>query len=554
MKLNEASKKFQNYKNIYFNKTHFIIALVHIIISISLESSVFTDIQKIWIYKKYWILRIVAGIITIFMWQIVGFVVKKVKEKDKDVILYLKYFSIYFFSMLFILIIIWPGEVSNTDIYNFFNATKKMVFHYRLNYVTSCIYIVSSMIIPIISASVIALVLFSSLTVAYILYSTNKLFNGSKISNYMFIPFFMFSVLINNVFPDRVQFFSIFYLLLLSDILFVKLLNKELSNFRVILWACLTGILAQWRSEGMILLIAVPIFIYIFYSKTTTIKLLMLRSFILIIMSFAIVSLPQKVYESGLDDTSFNSNNNRNLPTIVSPLIDILKDKDAKALDNEKLEKIDKVVSVEILRDTPARMDDVNALWLDGCLRKYNQEEYDDFKATCKDLFVANYDIYIKSKAKLFLSASGIKNRGILCSCNIFEIERWTKFQQKTLMFNNKIPNLRKVVISALECHRYNHWKENTWLSAIMYNILIPVFGVIIIFFGAIKKRNMYFFICAGMILAQTLALFLTAPTNYFKYYLSIFMFSWFLIMLFILSAIYNKTTNDKVQLYKETK
>ena len=105
------------WKNINrINAISILIALIHTIITFFTDKMIFVldNVNKF----NYCFCKIIVFILLFLFWN---FILKTIFKKNTNNLKYIKYFLIYIIPMSVILLLVWPGVWTGSDVYNFFS-------------------------------------------------------------------------------------------------------------------------------------------------------------------------------------------------------------------------------------------------------------------------------------------------------------------------------------------------------------------------------------------------------------------------------------------------
>ena len=385
------------------NKIFYIIAIIHFIISFFLdrfifEINIFTlDINNRNYLKLFIIGKIVSLILYIFIWQFIGKIIFKLIRKDKETITKVKYFLIYFFINMILLLLTWPG-IWRWDEFKILYYVSFRMLEYWQNYLTSIFYMLSYMIIPIPSGVIIMQMVIASMVVSYIMYNFSKMIKNTKLIYLLYIPFLLLPVLDHNLYPLRLTLYSYMEVLLICQIIFIKKLGmKEKKDF--LLLTIILIILCTLRTEGKIFMFLVPIiYLFVLKNEIKSIKLRIFYIIFIITISVALIisqdSIYQKKYSNRYEVTSY-----------VNQLYVVVKEELKNNPDSEELKIISKAIDInELMRYTRGiYAHNTDRIYLQNATK----EDYKNLKKAYNRLFLKYPIQVIKERIDIFLKTSG---------------------------------------------------------------------------------------------------------------------------------------------------
>jgi len=506
------------FKNFLKENYYLLFAVIHTFLTFFTDKYIF-ELDKI-NETNYYSAKIVLFIILILFYN---FLNKLIIKKNKNTKEYFKYFLIYFVPVFIILLLAWPGVWFGSDVINFYNHTKVAEFLYFLHYLTSLFYILGYMLFPCASGAIILQIILFSAIISYIIKNMKDIFKSNLV--YLFyIPFFIFHTIFYVLFANRPVMFGITYLLLIAIFTIDKLNKTNINNKKLFLIAFITAIVANWRSETIYLIIAIPLFIFIVYKIKFNIKNT-LKILTIFILTFILVSIPQKTYEKSVSE---NYSRDRNLIILSAPLPYML----SQELNPKDLEKdlanIDKVLDIEIMKKYPTYTDTVSA-WNGSLKENFTEEEYDNFMKSYINFIKNNFSLFLKTKTLTFANSSNV----FFDNFSSIEVGIINELKPKNIFGEN----VRKTTMTILE-GRSNFEKASNIFYRITSNLLIPLLMIGLIFIYSIIKKKLFLFLLTGMLIGHTFILFITSPASYFMYYFNVYLCGWFLGILMIVILI----------------
>jgi len=472
--------------------------------------------------------KVIVFLLLVLFWQLVPILYYLVKNKNTEVICFLKHFGVYFLIMLIFLLLTWPGVWRWDELYIAEAAGILSLNHWH-HWLTSLFYIVSFSIIPFPAGVVFFQILVISLLIGWVSYLTFKIFQP-KFQWVLLIPMLFPSVIDNNLYPMRICLYAFIEFMLLSAVILKYETKKEIAKSDIVLWGVLTAVTATWRTESFFFIIAAPLVLFIFLRKRLNIIKAVCYLLIAGTLAAGITGI-QKAGESNSVSEDYS------LTAILSPLSAIIKT-DFKSNDPDgDLEIINKVISVESLLED----DGIAVYWTEGT-KSYTKDDSDKLMKVYFKLVINNFPVYLENQWQLFSQASGLVRDTSNCignSAYLFSLtdqEIYNEFRGNYI-FNQPVnEKLRQNVISMLECRSYLSYETTSVFYPIFYNVLPPV--VILLFitiYGFFRKRRIYS-VMSFLVLIQTGLIFATAPSALFMYYFPTYICGYGLGILFYLS------------------
>lgn len=518
------------------NVISILVAFVHTIITFFTDKMIF-ELNSINIIN-YYFCKVLVFVILVLFWK---FVLETILKRNNDNTRYVKYFLIYIIPMIIVLLLIWPGVWFGDDVSNFFYLSSKAEYLYYLNYLSSVFYIIGFMIFPCTSGAIILQTILFGIICSYIVKNCFDIFKN-KLVYLLYVPFFLFHTIFYTFFANRPIMYGICYLFL---IMYLIIENKRKSNFnfkKLIFISFVTAVVGFWRSESIYLVIAIPIFVFLVYHLKFNVKNFFKIS-AAFIFSFIIIAIPQKIDEYK-NDTGVHSN--RNLPMFVAPLSYMLSQGQLVGDNLEyDLSNIDKVLDVNLMTKYGSYTD-TPAVWSEGgCIKDYNNEEYDLFVKSYVNIIKNNFPLFLKTKTLTFANASS------LYIDNFTSKDLYTS--NEDMLFDRNDSKtifgymLRKNTLKVIE-GKYGDDQSTNILYRLLGNLLIPMLFIGIIFICSIFKKNLFYFLLSGMLIGHICILFLTAPASYFMYYFNVYLCGWVISLFLLVSYLSEKIKNTAVK------
>ena len=502
-------------KEIYqkkINTTFLIIGIMHFIMTFFTDNIMFNFEYETFQWGNFIFCKMLSFFVIQAGWQ---YIAKVFIKKDEEARKYFKYFLIYTIPMLILLFLIWPGVWFGSDVYNFLSMSESAQYLYYLHYLTSIFYIVAYIIFPVPTGAIILLVLSFGITVAYIVKRSFDIFKGNKWTYLMYFPFIMLHTVWYTFFANRPVIFGIYYLLLISIIVFDKIQEKSLTTKKLLTLAILTAIVANWRTESVYLALSIPLFIFLTYKVKINWKNIIKIGGI-VILAMLIVKIPQSIntWQGGE-----MAGVRRTLPMYVSPLSYMLTmDLEGENLE-EDLENIDVVLNVEAMKQYPS-FTDTPCIWKAECLRTgFTMKEFETFQSSYINIISNNFDKFLYTKTLTFGAATNVFIDSFSSIGLYYSNDNTIAGYESSKTFLDF--HWRLSIVAMLEGKSVNDFTSST-VYRLFNNLLIPFVAIGIMFIVSMLKKNLYYFLLSGMFLAHIFIVFITAPASYFMYYFPI--------------------------------
>jgi len=504
-----------------------LLSLLHFFITTYTDTIIFGKARYA-SFPIYIFVKMIVFVLLMFFWQMLPAICSRIKNRHKETICFFKHFGVYFLIMLVFLFLTWPGVWRWDELFIISNASSLSIDYWQ-HWLTYLFYFISLSIIPFPAGVVFFQILVISLVVGWISYLTFQTFRP-KFQWILLIPMLFPSVIDNNLYPMRICLFAFIEFLLVSSMVLNYESKKDISLYEIFLWGGLTAVVTTWRTETIFFAIAIPIVLFVFFRKRLD-KISVLCYFLIAgILAAGIMGI-QKIGESNQHSSDYS------LTAILSPLSAIIKT-DFKSDDPQgDLDTIDKVISARSMLEN----DGVAVYWAEGT-RSYTQKDAENLNKVYLKLVINNLPVFLGNQWRLFSKATGFVRDTSNCTGNsaylysLTDEEIYDTFRGNYI-FNQPInQELRKNVISALECRTYDSYEKTTVLYPVFYNVLPPlVILILIAIFGLIRRRSVYSVI-SFLVLVQTGIVFAAAPDKFFMYYLPTYICGYGLGILFFLS------------------
>lgn len=486
------------------------ISVIHICINTYMDSMIFEISGH---ENKYFVFKMISCAVIFLLWNELFYVIKSWKEISYEMKRWI-YFSVVYFAINFLLLlIIWPGIWRWDDLGVLTLFVRNFDICYWQSLLHSIMYLISLAVFPFAAGIVIVQVFIISAIVGYI---SKRIYMIWENRAYFFIAIFALpAILTNNLYPMRSTLYAYTTLLLLSKIILDCNQCKNLTISDAVIIGILTGVVATWRTEGIIFLFAVPVYYIIFFRKQIKKSVILILCFITLISAGGLTILQNQ----GTED-------NRYLITAFQvPLGELIKGDFNTNSREQDLNTIDKVLSVNMLMENNGTY----VFW-NGGLKQTDKESIIDAVKVYVKLVLMNLPKFLYERINFFAAANGMTD-GIT---TLGDTTLLFQYDEASAEYSNIIKSifckeypfvrlgsekLRADTIKILECRTMNAYNEYNFLNIIFYNVLPVVLSVFIILFNEIRKKkyiNLYwiavYFINVGIVIA-------TVPETLFMYY-----------------------------------
>ncbi len=380
-------------------------------------------------------------------------------------------------------------------------------------YLTTYFYIVSFMLIPAYLGPIFIKLLIEFLVVGYTVCRIKGTF-GRPWGYFGYLLFLLYPVIAYTTSAHRLPVYFLLYLFLFTTLLFDGIEKKEPSRLKTVCLLLLGALLTQWRTEGIYLLLLVPVLMLFVYptlrKKKALITLILLSGLIQYLVSVPQNGIVAREMGAAADD--------RMKPFYAYTITNMFRN----GLDPEKnaddLAIVDKYLSLEKIDAINAYYGDIN---YEDVLILYDN----DFAGVREEATVTDFFNYANALKRIFKNNPGtfLRTRiGAFCYAALpYKIETGS--------------GLISLGISVVK--------------SLSYNLFIPLGIVLILCVYSLFQKRFYSFFATAGILAHWFIVFILAPASYFKYYFPVYIMAYFYLLLLILQLPYNRKHDEKVQI-----
>ena len=381
------------------------LAFIHFIISfftddIIFKINIFNIMEKENIeLSKFCTYKLTSLLVYIILYQIIIKIITNLIKKDKKTKEMIIYGLIYLSINGILLLLTWPG-IWRWDEFNILYKATNYSFYTWQNYLTSLFYIISYMIIPIPSGVIIIQIICASAIVSYIIYNFKNIFEDSKLTFFIYIPFILLPVLDHNLYPLRLSIYSYIELMLICQILFMK--KREINKYDWFILSAILIVLVSLRSEGKVFLLLIPIvYLLLLKKEIKTIKIKYIHMCFTIILSFLLILPQDYCYKK-------ENLNKYEITSYINQLYVALKCELRNNPECEEIKAISRVINIDRLLEKPKGIiaHNIGGLYVEDATK----EDYKNLKKASTKL-ISKYPIpVLKERLRTFLETSGFVN------------------------------------------------------------------------------------------------------------------------------------------------
>lgn len=511
-RLSNYYDKLKNYLNTKKGKTIGLGVLLHLMVSVGTD---YISLYSFMNLNLYYVLKLVFAGLLVFLWYIGYELVQKIQEKDPQVLLQLKMFAFYAVAMLILLVLVWPGNWTNDDVY-MFHSIKRMDIWFWQSFISNIVYLYSLMLIPFPAGIVIIQVLLISYLLSNISFYLYQKQNMGKRWILYYVPFFSFPVLFNNMFTLRSTLYA--YL----DLYYIKILYEmyesryKVERKQIMQLVFVSILLSTWRPEGFYYCIITAIFLIVLFGKYQS-KKIIAKSVIGMGISCLILM--------GIQNIGVKADGSYGATAYVSVAIDYY-EKAMRENDETYMQISDRIFNKDIMEKT-IREQSMNRVRINGGLLISEIENRDlaEFKKAFYNKLLEDPKVFIDNRIHTYFNTFRIPS-DLHDINNPDEIHKDQdhQFHEEGLFTKSPFPNLRYGILTSLYLHFDQDMQNHTWIFKLIWTHIIPTIlyvTCILIFF--VKKQRVLAFILVSVFL-KNFIIFISAPSYYYMYYFPIYL------------------------------
>lgn len=482
----------------------------------------------------------------LFGWHKLFSVVRKAVRGDKLVLEYLKYVVIYFFILLVVLILIWPGYFVSDEWIMIYGA-KRWVILSPYHFLSMLYLILSLMLIPAAAGIEIVQAFLISLVVGYVVFQIVQRINSKKWIWLLYIPLVYPAVLLNNLHLQKAIMGGYIEILLLSKMFFALWDKRKLNSKDLIEWVILTAITFTLRTDGIYYIIVAPIVVAISFKKQLP-KYFALCFAVGVIFFGGTLNFIQS---KGVGNFYTIVNLNR---LVYAPIkaADVTKDK-------KELENMGKVIDIDIYLNSE-NLDEA-AGKQEPVIFQASDEAVSAYKRGALPLILKYFPAYFLQQMERFVMSSGFKyfsksefgkysgDINNYQSADIYELNLvYGQYLDELFQHSLDIPindRLRMSIINFMQGRSMDDWHKVLITAPIFGNVIVPIVFIVLLCIYFIKKKK-YAFLSILLLLMLRLPLLIGMVTYVsFQYYFRIFLVGNYIPWIYLLA----KLTNSKMEI-----
>ena len=340
--------------------------------------------------------------------------------------------------------------------------------------------------------------------------------------------FVLYPVIAYTTSAHRLPIYFLLYLLLITMLLFDRLEQAALTIPRLLTIIILGCILTQWRTEGIYLLVLIPILVLLCYENIhltgkRTLRLKDKKVFVISLIIYLICQYVISIPQNGLMAKEIGAAaDDRMKPFYAYTITNMYRNGLDLDRNSEDLAIVDKYISLESLDKISSYYGDINyedvlILYQPGFVgvrEEAGVTEYYDFVLALKRIFKNNPKIFLRTRIGAFVYAA--------------------------LPFHITFTGLTPGALVSFAV---------SVVKTVSYNLFIPLVTVLFLCLYSLARGRWFTFFTTGGLLAHWFIVFILAPASYFKYYFPVYIIAYLYLLLIIIAGLYNRRHSTKIKI-----
>lgn len=470
--------------------------------------------------RSYPILLKVGFFATLFLGVIgLAHFIKQLVSGNPFYTLWLKFFGGYAGLMSIFLLLLYPGHWLHDefDILSAVTNYQPVAWHGLLS---NLFYTYSLYLFPSALSIILIQLIIISLIVAWTLATIYSHIRQKRMIILVILLFISVPVIVNNLYPLRLTLYSYAEFLLAARMLFLLIGYRKIQNpfLDITATALLVAIVATWRTEGIYYILFIPFYLYLIDIKRLYRQN---QPKIICAVIFSCITLGLFIYLGSLNNIP-----RYRLTSTVGTLSNMMRYPLKGNEINEKLDSINKVIDINVLRQMPS-YDEIPAFWTEGSLRNGYENHIDGYNAAVLYIIAHNPDVYLKVRSHTFLSTNAIGSGYTPMPFGPYIPK--LELPQYVQAFNIDHPFVKplnielKYTITRALLQTDDAYKPKP-LAAFIWTVIPALLALITSIFILLWKKRFSLAILLSFIFAHALLIYATAPANYFMYYFSVYL------------------------------
>lgn len=454
--------------------------------------------------------------------------VSRIRTQDKRYREWLKFGALYCALLAILLLCIWPG-LWVWDEFFILEAAKNFVFEPWQSYLTIQFYSYCLMLFPSGITIVLVQTLFASFVVGYIVSGVKAIL--PKLFWLAYIPFLLPVVLINNFYPLRMTMYSYLEVWLFAFLLFSFYKKASFRIATMLGVSVLLVVLILWRTEAIFYLLLGPILVLVTFWHHLRPKKFLAFLFVFLVLfggTYFYTNLRQtpytKIQMSRYAVTAY-----------INPLSIMLQGNLNQEHLAERLKGMSGVLNIEEVKAAPD-YNEIPSFWSGKAVREGFQDHMGEFLKNYILFIAENPGSFLRARLKTFFATSGLDakthpgNLGTLTShLNGTFNQHAQDFLDNNMLVHPLSNSLRnKGVNFFVNPH-------SSFNRVVFWNFLPQLVLLAGVLLWSFFKKHWPLALLALAVFARVGLVFLTAPANYFFYYLSVYLCASFLVIFLVI-------------------
>lgn len=484
-----------------------ILATVHICVTFISDKNIFTfpnsGEERILVANVDYVLCKCISFFILYLFYYGLYLLIMRKEEGKALKEVLLAAAPYFIVVATVLAIKLPGGYLTNDENSIYANAISLTHDTWFYYLTTYYYIIALMLLPFKYGPIMVKAIIQLLTVGYVVYRSKKYF-GSRLGMWSYVIFFLYPIIAYIASAHRLPIYFLVYLMLFTKLIYDGLEKVMLNKTDAFIIILTTAILTQWRTEGIYLLVIIPLLCFLTYSNLRNKK----AALIFIVLSLLVqylVSIPQNGFTAKDLDAAAND---RMKPFYAYTITNMYRN----GLDLEKnaqdLAIVDKYLSLETIKAINEYYVDIN---------------YEDVLILYKDGFIG---VREEASVEDFINYSDALKRIFINNPGVFLKTRWGAFCYAALPYHITFDGMgiKQLISFGISI-----------VKTVLYNLFIPALVILVLAVYSLVKRKWFSLFVAGGLCAHWFIVFVLAPASYFKYYFPVYIMGYFYVLITVL-------------------
>lgn len=405
------------------------------------------------------------------------------------------------------LLITYPGYYMNDDPIIFSYATRYYPVYWH-NYLTSLFYMVAMSLFPASAAPVLLSDVIYALVFSYLYYRADRIYHSNRCLLLLIggvLPFTLLGALM----CFRPAVYAGFFLFYFIYLYFEWKEEASLTTGKLFLLSLLTGILALWRSESLVLL---PLGLFLFGFAYRNVR----KAFVFLILAtvlFVIVKIPQSIGEDKYYGSDYL------IISTTRPLTVILHRDQTYPGSEEDLANINAVTDLGYIHNDTLSCSAYNRYNTDHNEGRYTQsgaskEAQSAYLRSAVRLILNNFDLYLGERVQLFCVTNGFfgYDPDIVLDLKMVASTDFHLYEHDRLYGMEMLKAYKRLPLSYHD--GYALWLFRYGGEAFIPMLIVLLFATVI----SIIRRKWFLLFGFLALLAREAVIFLTAPASFIQY------------------------------------